>query len=300
MSAESSGILTAAAARLRTAGVDSPRREARLLLAHVLGVRPEALVSGDVPVLDAETSARFEAVLARRTAREPLAYILGTREFWSLEFAVGPDVLVPRPESEIPIEQALRRFPDDEMALRVLDLGTGSGCLLLSFLSERPGAEGLGVDISETALSLAGANAKALGMASRSRFARGDWLNTISGAFDVIFINPPYIPAVELDGLEPEVRNHEPRVALDGGPDGLDAYRRIGPSLVEHLAPEGRVFFEIGRGQADAVKTMFAEMGLRIEGTVCDLAGIPRCLVVGASRAEITPKKELAIETRSG
>ena len=293
-------LLTHAASRLRAAGVESPRAEARLLLAHVLGVRQEDIVAGQVPAPTPQILARFETVLLRRIAREPLAYILESREFWSLDFAVGPGVLVPRPESEILIEEAMRRFPARDAALRVGDLGTGSGCLLLAFLSERPNAEGIGIDISQDALGFAARNAKALGLENRTQFVRGDWAEKLFGAFDAIFINPPYIGKRELDGLEPEIARYEPKIALDGGPDGLDAYRRIAEGLTGYLNPQGLAFFEIGQDQAESVGAILAEKGLTTDGTVCDLAGIPRCLVAGVVPSKITPKKELALETRSG
>ena len=277
---ETADILLDATTRLRAAGVESPRREARLLLAHVLGLRPEEIVSGRLSPQGTEFRRRFEAVLARRAAREPLAYIIGRREFWSLDFEVGPGVLVPRPESEIMVEEALRRFPIVDAPLRVVDLGTGSGCLLLAFLSERPKAEGFGVDISSEALAVAKRNAANLGLGSRARFLRSDWMGALSGAWDVIFINPPYIVEGDLDSLDPEVGRYEPRAALDGGPDGLSAYRRIAAALRPRLAPEGRVLLEVGQGQAGPVERIFFEKGLSVEGTVFDLAGIPRCLVV--------------------
>ena len=277
---ETADILLSATKRLRAAGVESPRREARLLLAHVLGLRPEEIVSGRFSPQGTEFRGRFEAALARRAAREPLAYIIGRREFWSLDFEVGPGVLVPRPESEIMVEEALRRFPIIDAPLRVVDLGTGSGCLLLAFLSERPKAEGFGVDISEEALAIAKRNAASLGLDNRARFLRSDWMGALSGTWDVIFINPPYIAEGDLDGLDPEVGRYEPRAALDGGPDGLSAYRSIAAGLRPQLRPESRVFLEIGQGQAGPVEGLLAEKGLSVEGTVFDLAGIPRCLVV--------------------
>jgi len=276
-------ILQNAAERLRAAGVESPRREARLLLAHVLGLRPEQIVSENFSLQGAQFRGRFEAAVVRRAQREPLAYIIGRREFWSLDFEVGPSVLIPRPESEIMVEEALKRFPKTDAPLRVADLGTGSGCLLLAFLSERTEAEGLGVDISEEALGIAKRNAARLGLEGRAQFLRNDWISGLSGTWEVIFINPPYIVEGELDGLEPEVSRYEPRTALDGGPDGLCAYRRIAASLRPRLAPEGRVFLEVGQGQAEPVERIFSEKGLNVEGTVFDLAGIPRCLVVIAS-----------------
>jgi release factor glutamine methyltransferase len=292
-------LLSSAAARLGVAGVESPRREARLLLAHVLGVRQEDIVTGRFAPLSDESAARFEAILARRVAREPLAYITGSREFWSLNFAVGPGVLVPRPESEILIEEALRRFPDRDAPLRVLDLGTGSGALLLAFLSERTSATGMGIDISREALAFAQRNATALGLESRARFVRGDWTENLSGTFDAIFINPPYIATGEFEGLAPEI-GYEPLTSLDGGDDGLNAYRRIAARLGRTLSPQSLVFFELGQGQATSVEAILAENGLAADGTVCDLLGIPRCLVACERFGKITPKKELAKETRSG
>ena len=276
-------ILQNAAERLRAAGVESPRREARLLLAHVLGLRPEQIVSENFSLQGAQFRGRFEAAVVRRAQREPLAYIIGRREFWSLDFEVGPSVLIPRPESEIMVEEALKLFPVAGAPLRVADIGTGSGCLLLAFLSERTEAEGLGVDISEEALGIAKRNAARLGLGGRTQFLRNDWISGLSGTWEVIFINPPYIVEGELDGLEPEVSRYEPRTALDGGPDGLCAYRRIAASLRPRLAPGGRVFLEVGQGQAEPVERIFSEKGLNVEGTVFDLAGIPRCLVVIAS-----------------
>jgi len=264
---------------LRAAGVDSPRREARLLFAHVLGVSQEDIVAERLPPVTSNEASAFETVLKRREAREPLAYIVGRREFWSLDFAVGPGVLVPRPESELLIEQALKHFPDRNAHLRVLDLGTGSGCLLLSFLSERPQAIGVGVDISEAALAVAQRNAEALKLSDRARFLRSDWLENVSGAFDVILINPPYIPQTVLADLQPEVRTYEPVSALDGGPGGIDAYRDIATGLKGRMTGGGYAFFEIGQGQAEAVESLLAASALRVAGTVCDLAGIPRCVI---------------------
>jgi release factor glutamine methyltransferase len=293
-------LLAAAAARLDAAGVESPRREARLLLAHALGVRQEDLATGQARSPTPQILHRFENALLRRVAREPFAYIVGSREFWSLDFAVGPGVLIPRPESETLIEEALRRFPVQDAPLRVADLGTGSGCLLLAFLSERPNARGVGIDISKDALAFAARNAKALGLETRAQFQLGDWTENLVGPFDAIFVNPPYIGNHELESLEPEVARYEPRGAIDGGPDGLDAYRRIAAGLAAHLSPLECVFLELGEHQSEPVKAILAGEGLTIEGTVCDLAGIPRCLVASMDASVIAPKKELALETRSG
>ncbi len=293
-------VLDSAARRLHEAGSESPRLEARLLLAHALGVSQEDVIAGNY-VLDAQIRERFEAGLSRRSGREPLAYILGQREFWSLEFAVGPGVLVPRPESETLVEAALNRFPDRDSSLDVLDLGTGSGCLLLAFLSERSRAKGVGVDISGDALVFADGNAKNLGFEARVELFRGDWAQAPGRLFDVVFVNPPYIAESAIDDLDPDIARYEPRLALSGGVDGLDAYRRIAAVLPNYLKPGGLAFVELGQGQLDAVTRMFQNAGLEVNGTFCDLTSIPRCLVArGAQCDGRWPKKALEMETGSG
>jgi release factor glutamine methyltransferase len=264
---------------LRNAGIESPRREARLLLAHALGNPADELISTRIPVPASKADA-FDALLARRCKHEPLAYITGSREFWSINFLVAPGVLIPRPESETLVEAGLRKYPKRDAALRVLDLGTGSGCLLLAFLSERPHARGLGVDLSQAALSVAARNARALSLDRRTRFRRGDWTRGISEQFDIVFANPPYISARELLQLQPDVVHFEPREALDGGEDGLNAYRSIAAGLPSILSSGARVFIETGEGQAGAVQQIFASAGLTHDGTVSDLAGIPRCVIM--------------------
>ena len=276
-------MMAAAAKQLRAAAIESPRREARLLLAYVMNVSQEDIMAGRLPLATHKDALAYKVVVDRRRRREPLAYIVGRREFWSLDFAVGPGVLIPRPESELLVEQALKHFPDSNAPLRVLDLGTGSGCLLLSFLSERPNAQGLGVDLSEAALTIAEKNAASLGLSGRASFQRSDWLENVSGTFDVILINPPYIAETAIGGLQPEVATYEPASALYAGSDGLDAYRVIASSLRERMAAGGHAFLEVGQGQAPAVDALLSGQGLLVEGTVCDLAGIPRCVI--AARA---------------
>jgi release factor glutamine methyltransferase len=274
-------VLDQAAARLATAGIESPRKEARLLLAHVLGVSQESLLMG-VGEANAHQRASFDALIARRCAHEPVAYLLGRREFWSLSFAVGPGVLVPRPETETLIEEALRVFPATDAPLRVLDLGTGSGCLLLSFLHERKIAQGIGVDRSADALAYARANAHALGMAERVFFVQGDWSQSRQQSFDVIFANPPYIAESEWQELPQDVRDYEPRGALLAGDDGLSAYRSLAFAIPNLLRAGGGAFIELGAGQADKVSSLFTNSGLKAR-TVRDLAGIERCLVLMAA-----------------
>jgi release factor glutamine methyltransferase len=271
-------VLDEAASRLRHAGVDSPRAEARLLLAHAMGVRQEDIIAGAQP--DDTALARFRAAVDRRSAREPFAYIVGRREFFSLDFAVGPGVLIPRPESEMLIEEALRRFPHADETLRVLDLGTGSGCLMLSFLAKRRNATGIGIDRSDVALGFARRNAEQLGLAGQARFLRGNWGESLNARFDLIFVNPPYVKSSDVPTLAPEVGVHEPATALDGGKDGLEAYRRIAPALRDLLGTSGCAFVEIGEGQVEAVSAIFTNANLEIDGTVTDLARIHRCLVV--------------------
>ena len=284
-------ILDDAATRLRDAGVESPSSEARLLLAHAMGVSQEDIISGTVAP-DAAALARFEEALARRSGREPFAYIVGRREFFSRDFAVGPGALIPRPESEMLVEEALRRFPGRDENLRVLDLGTGSGCLLLAFLAERAEATGLGIDTSEAALAWARRNAEQLGLAGRTRFLRGDWGESLAARFDVIFVNPPYVKTGDIRALAPEVAVHEPASALDGGHDGLDAYRRLAPRLAELLSARGCAFVEIGEGQAESVSSILERAKLLVDGTLTDLARIYRCLVMVAAEQQSRAKQK--------
>jgi len=223
--------------------------------------------------------ARLAPLLARRTAHEPLALILGRREFWSLEFAVSPATLIPRPESETLIEAAVAAFAAVMPPERVLDLGTGTGCLLLAALSEFPTATGIGVDRSAEAVALASRNAATLRMAARAVFVVGDWVDALDARFDLVLCNPPYIRTGDLDFLMPEVAHHEPRAALDGGEDGLAAYRRLLPALPDLLAPAGTAVVELGADQAEPVVELARQA--RLTGaTRADLAGIPRALVL--------------------
>jgi release factor glutamine methyltransferase len=262
------GLVTA---RLAAAGVEEPRREARLILAAAQGVNAAGLLA-----LDEVDEARFEPLLRRREAREPLAYILGRREFWGLMFEVSPATLIPRPDSETLIEAALAVAGDVRL---VLDLGTGTGCLLLAALHEYPTAYGVGVDISPGAAALARRNALALGMADRAGFLSGDWAEAIEGRFDLVLSNPPYIPAADIAGLMPEVAGYEPVSALDGGAQGLDAYERIITALPRFLAENGVAVLELGVGQAPSVSEIAQQAGF-ICTTRLDLGGIERAAVL--------------------
>jgi release factor glutamine methyltransferase len=274
-------LLADAARRLTTAGIANARLDARLLLAHALGATPDEILSrrGDRPM--ATAVADFERMVTRRLAREPVSRIRGQREFWSLEFEIGPDTLDPRPDSETVVEAALDRLTDRGAAWRVLDLGTGSGCLLLALLSELPAAAGLGVDRSPGALAVAAANARRLGLDGRCRFLCGDWAVGVDGPFDLIVANPPYIPCADIAALAPEVRNHDPILALSGGADGLDAYRAIAAELPRLLAAGGHAVMELGMGQAEAVAEIAVAAGLAVSAARPDLGGVLRALVVG-------------------
>ncbi|WGF90690.1 peptide chain release factor N(5)-glutamine methyltransferase [Marinivivus vitaminiproducens] len=271
--------LRSAARRMGRAGLVRPRHEARLLAARVLGCAPDRLIAGNGRPFDAGQAERFERLVDRRLSGEPMAYILGEREFWSLRFTVEPGVLVPRPDSETLVEAALERVAERGGPLRLLDLGTGSGCLLLSLLNEWPDARGLGVDLSAAALAVAAANARSLGLRERARWRLGAWSSGLQGPFDLIVSNPPYIASSAIASLAPDVRSFEPAGALDGGPDGLDAYRAIAPDLGRILAPAGWAVLEVGAGQADDVAALLGAAGLEAIGTRRDLAGIPRAVV---------------------
>jgi release factor glutamine methyltransferase len=253
-----------AVARLRAAGIDNPRLDARLLWEHSL---PQGEGS-------------FEAFVSRRAAREPLAYITGRKEFWSLDFAVGPGCLIPRPDTETLIETLTRLRPDRAAPLSILDLGTGSGCLLVAALKEYPAATGVGIDRSPQALAWARRNVRAHGLDGRAHLVESDWPDGDGRRFDVVLCNPPYIPSAEIDRLAPEVARFEPRAALDAGPDGLDAYRALAPCLVNLLAPSGIALLELGVGQADILLNIMVKAGLEVPEIVPDLAGIPRCALV--------------------
>jgi len=284
------GLLEDAVGRLAAAGVDNPRLDARLLVGHALALDATALIAGRGRTVDIVAARRAADLIDRRARREPVAHILGTREFWSLGLRVTADTLIPRPDSEALIEAALAwaaKVGRAKQATRVLDLGTGSGCLLLALLSEWPAATGIGIDISNSALAVAEENAARLGLARRARFAHGDWGRGVAGPFDVIVVNPPYVADSDIDGLAPEVARFEPRVALAGGADGLAAYRALAPDVGRLLMPGGAVFLEIGDGQADGVAIVLASAGLTVVERRCDLGGVVRCL--GAFRA---PAKE--------
>jgi release factor glutamine methyltransferase len=278
--------LAAAVPRLRAAGVEDPAGDARRLLADAAGLPADRLTLHLPDPAPPATLARFHDHLARRLARQPVAQILGLRLFWGRSFAVTPDVLDPRPETEILVAAALRA-----PFRRVLDLGTGSGAILLSVLAERPQASGVGTDASARALAVARRNRGALGLQARAALRGGDWYGAVPPGqrFDLILSNPPYIAADELAGLAPEVRLWEPPGALSPGADGLAAYRVLVAGLGAHLLPGGQVLFEIGPTQAQAVSRLLAEAGLRAIEVLADLDGRPRVVAARAAGAAPAP-----------
>ena len=262
--------------------VDAPAREAALVL-RAAGLRPTDLIANPDAPLGA-AAADVQRCAARRAAGEPLSRILGRREFWGLEFALSPETLDPRPDTETIVEAALAAFAArrDE-ALRIVDFGVGSGALLAALLSEFPAAHGVGVDLSPGAAAQARANLESLGLEARAEIRVGDWAEGLDGRFDLIVANPPYVRSGDIAGLAREVRDHDPRLALDGGADGLDAYRALTPQIARRLAPAGRFLVEVGAGQADAVKALATAAGLADLATHRDLAGVER--VVSGGRA---------------
>ena len=275
-------VLEDVSGKLTSAGFEEPRRLARRLLAAALGLSATEVFGHPERVLDRPQQNRIADTLARMLGREPLSRIVGLREFWGLEFLLSTDTLDPRPETETLVEAALRRLPSRSRPYRFLDLGTGSGCILLALLTEFPEAIGVGIDISPGAARAARRNADRLGLGARACFAVGNWAQAVAGCFDAVAANPPYVSGRDLAGLPPEVRDHDPRRALDGGPDGLAAYRAIAADLLRLLAPAGFFACEIGSTQADAVTGILAEAGLARQEIAADLAGLPRCIVAGA------------------
>jgi release factor glutamine methyltransferase len=271
-----------AAGMLRRAGIETPELDARLLLCHAAALTQEAYVARGRETLCPEAAALLDQALARRIAREPVSRIIGTREFYGRAFLVGAETLDPRPDTETLIEAALA-FAEArggrDRPLSLLDLGTGSGCILLTLLAELPEARGLGTDLSQAALALAAENATRLGVGERASFLAADWLGAIDRRFDLVLSNPPYLATAEIDILADEVRLYDPRLALDGGADGLDAYRRIAAGAPSVMADQARLLFEIGPQQAEAVAEILELAGLTVEATEYDLAGRPRLVV---------------------
>ncbi|HEX3709229.1 MAG TPA: peptide chain release factor N(5)-glutamine methyltransferase [Pseudolabrys sp.] len=276
-----SETLRLTAQTFKAAGIETPDADARALLGHTLRLSRAQLVSQSEHILDVRERDAVAALAARRLKREPVARILGVKEFWSLPLAVTADVLVPRPDSETVVEAALDALTRDGLRaakLRVLDIGTGSGALLLALLSELPNASGVGTDISAAALAVARGNAVRNGLVKRCTFVACHIAAGIEGPFDLVVANPPYLARGEIATLAPEVRDYDPAIALDGGTDGLDFYRAIASEAPRLLASAGRLIVELGIGQETAVRTLFTKAGLFVGAVRNDLAGIPRAL----------------------
>ncbi len=274
--------MAAAAARFADVGIETARLDARVLVGHALARDDGWLIGHGDDLLDADATEKIEALVVRRLARQPVAQIVGAREFWSLPFRVTPATLTPRPDSETLIAAALEILTERNQSCRILDLGTGSGCLLLTLLSELPGATGIGIDISADALLVARGNARDLAVEERGVFRQGSWFEALrdgDGPFDLVVANPPYIPEAEIAGLQPEVSRYEPRSALSGGADGLDAYREIAAGLDGQLTPTGVFIGEFGDGQHRAVSKLLNSCGFRDIDLKRDLAGIFRCCI---------------------
>ncbi len=263
---------TAAKDRLKEAGIDQPSIDARLMLEVAADVSRTEIVTDPYRELSAEQEATLEDYLSRRARREPVSHIIGRKGFWKILLQVNKNVLTPRPETEVIVDEVLKAFPE-AMHFNMLDLGVGSGTILLAVLAERPAAKGLGVDASAEALAVARDNAASLDLNTRAAFLHGDWTAGLGDAtFDLVVSNPPYIPTADIDTLEPEVRDHEPRLALDGGADGLDAYRLLAPEILRVLKPGGMFAVEIGFDQSTAVETLFRQAGGQEVRTVKDLS----------------------------
>jgi len=269
--------------RLEAAGLSGPVIDARLLVEAAAEATRADIVGDPHRMLTPAQEATLDDYLTRREHREPVSHILGRKGFWKIMLNVTPDVLTPRPDTETVVEWVLRDFPE-HAARSILDLGVGSGAILLSILAERPAARGLGVDVSEEALAVARDNAAHLGLAGRVALLRGDWTTGLADEnFDLVVSNPPYIASAVLETLEPEVRDHEPRIALEGGPDGLMHYRRLAPEILRVLKPGGRFAVEIGYDQKTAVETLFREAGAVEIQTLRDLGDRDR-VVAGAKK----------------
>ena len=265
-----------AKARLQAAGVDGPVIDARLLVEAAADASRTDIIADPHRTLSDEQQATLEDFIARRERREPVSHILGRKGFWKIMLQVNANVLTPRPDTETVVELVLRDLPEGK-AFSILDLGVGSGAILLAILAERPAGKGLGIDVSDEALAVARENAANLGLAGKVALLRGDWTRGLGDAsFDVVVSNPPYIRSAEIGALAPEVRDHEPRLALDGGADGLDAYRELAPEILRVLKPGGRFAVEIGFDQAAEVTALFAAAGAQDLATHKDLANRDR------------------------
>lgn len=262
----------AAKDRLKNVQIDQPAIDARLLLEVAADVTRTDIITDPYRVLTEAQMATLDDFLNRRARREPVSHIIGRKGFWKILLQVNKNVLTPRPETEVIVDEVLKAFPE-QMSFNMLDLGVGSGTILLAVLAERPAGKGLGIDVSEEALAVARENAANLDLAGRVALLRGDWTNGLGDdSFDLVVSNPPYIATHVIETLEPEVRDHEPRLALDGGPDGLDAYRFLAGEILRVLKPGAMFAVEIGYDQSEAVETLFKQAGAQNVRTIKDLS----------------------------
>ena len=264
-------------AAFEAAGLDTPRLDARILVGHAVKLEPSLLFARGERILAGAEATLVRDFAARRLRHEPVSRITGQRGFWGLDFAITPDTLDPRPDTET-IVSAVLGVKAQVPTPRILDLGTGSGCILLAILKDWPEATGIGIDISPGAVAAATANASHLGLADRARFQPGTWCGGLAERFDIIVSNPPYIADTARSALAPEVALYDPPAALFAGPDGLAAYRALIPEAHTHLCENGRLFLEIGAGQAPAVADLLIRAGFRAPEPYLDLAGTVRCL----------------------
>jgi len=267
------------------ANIEGWALDARLLTLAALGIDQIEFLRRPTETVGEEEAAKLAEFSARRIAGEPIARILGVREFWGLDFAISAATLVPRPETETLVEAALchcRNHGGRDRPWTILDLGTGSGCIAIALLTELSAARTLGIDRSLAALLTARGNAQRHGVSERAYWVAGDWGGAIAATFDIVVANPPYIPTTEIAALATEVRDHDPTLALDGGCDGLDAYRAIIASLARLERDDGRIFFEVGVGQSQRVAALLRDVGFAVSAPICDLSGIPR--VISAAR----------------
>jgi len=298
-------VQAATARALLDGGIETPALDARLLLCLATGFSYEALIARGQESMAPGAAARLAGYVRRRLAGEPVSRIEGAREFYGRDFLIDAETLDPRPDTETLIDAALEVVAQNgckHRPLKLLDLGTGSGCILLTLLAELPLAEGVGTDISEGALRVAGENARRLGVTNRARFLAADWFDGVEGRFDLILSNPPYIPTYEIESLAREVAIHDPRRALDGGADGLDAHRRLAEGAGARLTPGGRLLVEIGASQAEALLALLSEAGLTLEEESVrkDLASRPRCIVAGSPRPGMEARRSAKMRLETG
>jgi release factor glutamine methyltransferase len=267
--------------RLKSAGIENPDLEARWIMKQVLGVSDADIIAGTIKPLSQIQNQKIGEFLNRRIEGEPLSRIFGEKEFWGLNFKIGPATLDPRPDTETLVEIVLKKFHVKQKTAEILDLGTGSGCILISLLKEMPYASGVGVDLSFEACKISIHNANSLGVADRFKMVCGSWSEALAGQkFDLVVSNPPYINRRDIPNLEKEVRNHDPILALDGGPDGLEAYKIIFSELPGLLKPGGKAFFEMGLNQQEGIVRLAEESRIRIECIYPDLSGRPRVVEI--------------------